>query len=53
VTIARRNERTGELSLEGGRVRFAINVDAAARSGRRLSSRLPGLAKVIRDGQIQ
>ena len=42
-----------ELYLEGGRVRFAINVDAAERSGLRLSSRLLGLAKVVRDGQIQ
>ncbi|MEO8258988.1 MAG: YfiR family protein [Acidobacteriota bacterium] len=42
-----------ELYLEGGRVRFAINVDAADRSKLHLSSRLLGLAKVIRDGQIQ
>ena len=42
-----------ELYVEGGRMRFAINVDATARSGLRLSSRLLGLAKVIRDGHVQ
>jgi hypothetical protein len=39
-----------ELYVEGGRMRFAINVDAAERSGLRLSSRLLGLAKVTRSG---
>lgn len=39
-----------ELYVEAGRIRFAINVDAAERSGVRLSSRLLGLARVIRDG---
>jgi hypothetical protein len=38
-----------ELYVEGGRMRFAINVDAADRSGLHLSSRLLGLAKVVRD----
>jgi len=42
-----------ELYLEGGRMRFAINVDAAERSGLRLSSRLLGLAKVIRNDHVQ
>jgi hypothetical protein len=42
-----------ELYVEGGRMRFAINVDAAERSGLHLSSRLLGLAKVIRDGHVQ
>ena len=42
-----------ELYVEGARMRFAINVDAAERSGLHLSSRLLGLAKVIRDGQVQ
>jgi hypothetical protein len=42
-----------ELYAEGGRMRFAINVDAAGRSGLRLSSRLLGLAKVIRDAHDQ
>ena len=42
-----------ELYVEGGRMRFAINVDAAERSGLRLSSRLLGLAKVVRDGHVQ
>jgi hypothetical protein len=39
-----------ELYIEDGRMRFAINVDAAERSGLRLSSRLLGLAKVTRSG---
>jgi hypothetical protein len=39
-----------ELYVEGGRMRFAINVDAAEQSGVRLSSRLLGLAKIIRTG---
>ena len=39
-----------EVYVEGGRMRFAINVDAADRSGLRLSSRLLGLAKIIRNG---
>jgi len=38
-----------ELYVEGGRMRFAINLDAADRSGLRLSSRLLGLAKIIRN----
>ena len=42
-----------ELYVEGGRMRFAINMDAAERSGLRLSSRLLGLAKVIRTGHVQ
>jgi hypothetical protein len=42
-----------ELYVDGGRVRFAINVDAVERSGLRLSSRLLGLAKVIRDPHVQ
>jgi hypothetical protein len=37
-----------ELFVESGRMRFAINMDAAEGSGLRLSSRLLGLAKVIR-----
>lgn len=42
-----------ELYVEGGRMRFAINLDAADRSGLHLSSRLLGLAKVMRDGHVQ
>ena len=42
-----------ELYVEAGRMRFAINVDAAERSGLRLSSRLLGLAKVIRNAHVQ
>lgn len=36
-----------ELYVEGGRMRFAINVDAVKRSKLRLSSRLLGLAKIV------
>ena len=39
-----------ELFVEAGRMRFAINMDAAEGSGLRLSSRLLGLAKVTRNG---
>ena len=42
-----------ELYVEGGRMRFAINVDAVERAGLRLSSRLLGLAKVVRSGHGQ
>ena len=38
-----------ELYVEGGRMRFSINVDAVNRSGLRLSSRLLGLAKIVRN----
>jgi hypothetical protein len=39
-----------ELFVEAGRMRFAINMDAAEDSGLHLSSRLLGLAKVTRNG---
>jgi hypothetical protein len=42
-----------EFYVEKGRMRFAINVDAAERSGLHLSSRLLGLAKVIRNDHVQ
>jgi hypothetical protein len=42
-----------ELFVEGGRIRFAINLDAAEQSGLRLSSRLLGLGKVIRNDHVQ
>jgi hypothetical protein len=42
-----------ELYVDGGRIRFAINVDAAGRSGVRLSSRLLGLAKIIRHANVE
>ena len=42
-----------ELFVEGARMRFAINVDAAEGSGLRLSSRLLGLAKIVRNGQVR
>jgi hypothetical protein len=41
-----------ELYLEGGRMRFAINVPAAERAGLRLSSRLLSLAKVVRTAGV-
>jgi YfiR/HmsC-like len=37
-----------ELFQENGRMRFAVNVDTARRSGIRLSSRLLDLAKIVR-----
>lgn len=37
------------LFLEDGRMRFAVNPDAAQRAGVRLSSRLLQLAKIFRD----
>jgi hypothetical protein len=42
-----------ELYVEDGHMRFAINVDAAERTGLRISSRLLGLAKVVRDRHVQ
>jgi hypothetical protein len=42
-----------ELYVEGGRMRFAINLDAAERSGLHLSSSLLGLAKIVRDRDVQ
>lgn len=42
-----------ELYPDGGRLRFSINVDSAERAGLRLSSRLLGLATVIRDRDVQ
>jgi len=42
-----------ELFVEDGRMRFAINIDAADRAGVRLSSRLLGLAKVTRTPHVQ
>lgn len=38
-----------EFYVDAGRMRFVINLDAVERSGLRLSSRLLGLATVIRD----
>jgi uncharacterized protein DUF4154 len=42
-----------EIFIENGRVRFCINTDAADRAGLRLSSRLLGLAKVVKDEHVQ
>lgn len=38
-----------EFFVNDGRVRFAINIDAANRAGLRLSSKLLGLARIVRD----
>jgi YfiR/HmsC-like len=42
-----------ELYVENGRMRFAINVDAADRSGLHLSSRLLELARIVRDDRAR
>jgi hypothetical protein len=42
-----------ELYVEAGRMRFAINTDAADETGLRLSSRLLGLAKIVRNGDAE
>jgi hypothetical protein len=42
-----------ELFREAGKMRFAINVDAAELAGLHLSSRLLGLAKVVRNSHVQ
>jgi YfiR/HmsC-like len=42
-----------EFYVEAGRMRFFINLDAVERSGLRLSSRLLGLATVIRDRDVR
>jgi hypothetical protein len=39
-----------ELYVEGGRMRFAIKLEAAEAAGLRLSSRLLELAKIVRTG---
>jgi hypothetical protein len=39
------------LFLEDGRMRFAINPEAAQRAGVRLSSRLLSLAKIVKEGR--
>lgn len=40
------------LFLDEGRTRFAINTDAVQRAGLKLSSRLLGLAKVLKDAHV-
>jgi hypothetical protein len=42
-----------ELFVDNGLMRFVINLDAVERSGLQLSSRLLGLAKVIRDPTVE
>jgi len=41
------------LFMEGSRMRFAINPDALLRAGLRLSSKLLGLAKIVKGGDGQ
>ncbi len=41
-----------ELVVESERMHFAINPDAATRAGIRLSSRLLGLARIVRDDHV-
>jgi hypothetical protein len=52
---ARFAQSTGmvELFAEGGRMRFAVNIDAVGRARLSLSSRLLGLAKIVRDEHVQ
>ena len=52
VSDAERFAQSGgmvELFVEAGRMKFAINVDAVQRSRIRLSSRLLGLARIVKD----
>jgi hypothetical protein len=49
--FARRNGII-ELVVESERMHFAINTDAATRAGVRLSSRLLGLARIVRDEHV-
>jgi hypothetical protein len=49
-TFARGGGMIG-LFIEDGRMRFAINPDAAQRAGLRLSSRLLSLAKIVKEGR--
>lgn len=45
-----RTDGISEFYVEDGRLRFVINTDAARRAGLQISSRLLGLAKIVRDG---
>lgn len=40
-----------ELYREGDRVRFAVNIDAAGRSGLSISAELLDLARIVHDGE--
>jgi hypothetical protein len=42
-----------ELFVEGGHMRFAVNVDAVQRAGLHLSSRLLGLARIVRSAHAE
>jgi hypothetical protein len=55
VSDAARFAETGgmvELFVEGDRMRFAVNVDALQRARVRLSSRMLGLAKIVKDAKL-
>ena len=41
-----------ELFIDQGRMRFAVNVDAVQRARLKLSSRVLGLAKIVRDTHV-
>lgn len=49
-TFARGGGMIG-LFIEDGRMRFAINPDAAQRAGLKLSSRLLNLARIVKEGR--
>ena len=42
-----------ELFVEGGRMRFAVNLDAVEQAHVRLSSQLLGLAKIVHGAHAQ
>jgi hypothetical protein len=42
-----------ELFVDGGHMRFAVNVDSVQRAGLHLSSRLLGLARIVRSSHAQ
>jgi hypothetical protein len=42
-----------ELFEDKGRIRFAVNVDAVRRSRLRVSSRVLGLARIVRDANVR
>jgi hypothetical protein len=42
-----------ELFVESGHMRFAVNVDSVQRAGLHLSSRLLGLARIVRSAHAQ
>ena len=44
---------TDHVFVDGGHMRFAVNVDSVQRAGLHLSSRLLGLAKIVRSAHAQ